>query len=106
MLLNKGYWNGMGPGIGNRRYRKWAIIEPGIKAADEAITPLGHGFDEAWLLGGITQGLAQPGDGAVQAMIEVNKRVRGPQVLAQFIPRDHFPGPLQQQRQNTQWLFL
>ena len=86
--------------------RRRRVIDSGIQAAYEAITPFGHGFDEAGLLGGITQGLAQPGDGAVQAMIEVNKCVRGPQVLAQLVPRDHFPGTLQQQRQNTQWLFL
>jgi len=84
----------MGPGIGNRRGR--GVIDSGIQATYEAITPLGHGFDKAWLLGGITQGVAQPGDGAVQSVVEVNKCVCRPQVLAQLIPRDHFPGPLQQ----------
>ena len=86
--------------------RRRGVIQAGIEAAYESITSLGHGFNEAGLFGGITQGLAQPGDGAVQPMIEVNKCVRGPQVLAQFIARDHFPGSFQQQRQNTQRLFL
>src|SRR5216684_1709000 len=39
-------------------------------------------------------------------MVEIHKRVGGPEAQVQLVARDHFPSSLQQQRQNTEGLFL
>jgi hypothetical protein len=37
-------------------------------------------------------------------MVEVDKRILGPQLLLQFLPRHQLPGPPQQQSQNLKRL--
>jgi len=54
----------------------------------EAVAAQGHGFDEARILWRIAQRLAQLVDGGVQAVIEVDEGVFGPQSLAEVIARD------------------
>jgi hypothetical protein len=48
----------------------------------------------------------QPLDGGIQAMIEVNERVRWPELAAQFLSSDYFARPFKQRRQYLKRLFL
>ena len=43
---------------------------------------------------------------AVQAVIEVDKGIGRPQLLANFFPGNHVARPLEQQRQYLEGLFL
>jgi hypothetical protein len=71
---------------------------------DEAIPAAWHRFNEARVFGGITQRFPQPVDGRVNAGVKIYKGVGGPQPLAQFFARHHFPGSLQQHDQQFKWL--
>ena len=50
--------------------------------------------------------MPQLGDGRVKRMIEVDKRVIGPQRVPEPLPRDNLPRLLQKQSKNTQRLIL
>jgi hypothetical protein len=85
------------------RSRTFADI---LDLCEETVAPPGYRFHKARTLSGIAQGLPNFIDGFVQAVIEVNKCVGGPQVLLQFFPSNHFPGMLEQHSKHLKWLFL
>ena len=58
----------------------------------EAITAARHGLDEARVVGGIAERLAEPADGVIQAVVELDEGVGGPQRCLQLIARDHLHG--------------
>src|SRR5438445_3273906 len=62
----------------------------------KAISPAGHGFDESGVFGRVAQRIPQPSDCGVDAVLEINKGVIGPQPPAQFFPRHHLARTLQQ----------
>jgi hypothetical protein len=65
-----------------------------VKGANKAVAALGDCLDITRFIGGVAQGFPQPGDGAVQTVIKVNKCIGRPQVLAQFFPSYEFSGSL------------
>src|SRR6266568_3146919 len=77
-----------------------------IHRPDEPVSATREGFHKSGAFGRVTEGTAELVDGCVETFIKAPKRIRGPNRLPQFLPRHDFPGVLQQQRQNPQWLLL
>ena len=73
---------------------------------DEAVAAAGQGFDVAGAGGGISEGLADLVDGGVEAMVEVDEGVGGPEFLLQFFAGDDFSGALEQQGEHLEGLTL
>jgi hypothetical protein len=63
-------------------------------------------FDEARIFGGVSQSVAQLVDRRVQTVVEVNEGIGRPILGAQLFTSDHFAGPLQQDREHLERLFL
>ncbi len=80
---------------GHQRYR---INEP-VSAPRQRL-------DETRIIGGIVQRLADFVDGLVEPVLEIHKRVRGPQRLLQFLARHDLARTLEQHGQNFEGLFL
>ena len=59
-------------------------------------------LDEPRILGRIGERFAQLPDGAVQADIEIDKRLGRPQSLPELLARDYVSGTPQQQTQNLE----
>ena len=55
-----------------------------------------QGLHEAWILSRVFQGFSQFVDRCVEALVEVNVGVGGPELLAQLVPRDHVTRFLEQ----------
>jgi hypothetical protein len=55
---------------------------------------------------GVVQNFAKPIHRGVEAVVEVNKRIIGPQPALEFLAGDQFAGALQQRDQYLQGLFL
>lgn len=77
-----------------------------VHRCDEPVSAARKRFNVARRLGGIAQYLTQARNRIVQAMIEINKRVSGPDLLSQLFARDYISGPLQQSSQDLQRLTL
>jgi hypothetical protein len=71
---------------------------------DEAIADTGDGLDVAGRGGRVPEGVAKFLDGLVEAVIEVDKDVGGPEALAEFVAGDDFAGALEEQSQELQRL--
>ncbi len=78
----------------------------GCKSPAEAIAASRQGLDVAWRFGRIAKRLAQPLDGVVKTLLEVNKRVGRPDPLLQLIPGDDLARVLKQRLQDLKRLFL
>jgi len=74
--------------------------------SDEAVTTPGNGFNVAGFVGRIREHIAQLLHGAVQAGIEIDEGVRGPEPLMEFFAGNDIAGMLQQQRQYLEGLIL
>jgi hypothetical protein len=77
-----------------------------VHRRQQPITASRYGFDEPWILGGVAQRIAQPADGGIQTVVEINVRVCRPQAPAEFFPRYYFTRMLQQNREDLKWLLL
>src|SRR5471030_1190493 len=77
----------------------------GLHRTDEAVAAPRQGFDKPGRFGWIPQSLAQPLDRGVDAMVELDHGIVGPQLLLQLFPSDQFTLALQQHRQNPDGLF-
>lgn len=77
-----------------------------LDGSDETVAAPVQSLDVTWAFCGITQGQSQFAHGFVETAIEVDKCVRGPEPLTKFLPRDQFPGALQQQGQDVKWLLF
>jgi hypothetical protein len=93
-----------------RLCRDWAGFRDrdliGPERRNEAITALGNCLYEARLVGGIPEALAQSGDRAVQAVIEIDVGVRRPEFLSELFTGYYFAGALKEPKQNTAGLIL
>ena len=74
--------------------------------SNKTITAAWQRLDELWPFGRVTEGLSESIYGSIQALVEIDERIRGPQSLLQFIPRDQLPGMLQQNVENLKRLSL
>src|SRR5215470_4689134 len=70
-----------------------------LQRTDKAISPAWQGFNKTGTAGVFAEGFPQPGDGVVQAVIEVDESVGGPQPVAQLIPGDDLAGLFQKNHQ-------
>ena len=75
------------------RCRRW---RHSVDSRDEAVPSTGSGFYEPRDLGRIAQRVTQTLHRRVQAVLEVDERIRRPKPLAQLFARDQFAGALQQ----------
>ena len=74
--------------------------------ADESVASARHGFDEAGLVRGILQRLAQAVDRFIQALIEIDKGVGWPQLLHQLVASNQLAGAIEQCGEDVKRLFL
>ena len=73
---------------------------------DEPVTPAREGLDVAGGLGRVAQGLPQLPHGRVEAVVEVNERIRGPELVPQLFSAHHLARALQEQGQQSKRLIL
>src|ERR1700722_2659569 len=78
----------------------------GFYFGQKAVAAAWDGFDEARAFGGITQSVANLVDRFIEAVVEVDECVRGPKTLLEFLAGYDIAGPLNQHRQNADWLLL
>jgi hypothetical protein len=64
--------------------------------SDEAITPLRECFNEARMLGGLVQCLAQTPEDGIQVVVEIDENVGVPQTVPQFLAGDKFSRMLEE----------
>jgi hypothetical protein len=86
--------------------RRCFYITDVFQLANKPITAPRYRLDVFWSFRGIVQGFAKAGDCAVEAVIEIHKRIRGPELQAQLLTRDGFPWMLHQHGQYLKGLFL
>ncbi len=72
----------------------------------EAVAPPTHGFDEAGPFSAVIESATRLGDDRVQAVIEINKDIRGPKLGAQFLASHHLVSMLQQNDERLKGFFL
>ena len=100
---NRRRGNPPGTGRPSGGTRSSASRAGGIRADrhQKAVTPPGNGLDKSRILGAVAQGVAEPADGGVETVIEIDKGVGGPQTAPQLVPRNHLSRPFQQQGQES-----
>lgn len=72
----------------------------------EAISAPSQGFDEARIGSGIAQYLAEFVNDGVEAVVEVNEGIAGPELLPQFFARHHLARAFEQDKEDLKWLLL
>jgi hypothetical protein len=72
---------------------------PTVDRSDEAVPSSSDCLNEDGLFRRFAQRNAQPLDGGIQAVIEVDERVRRPELIAQFFSGYHISRSLQQRCQ-------
>jgi hypothetical protein len=73
--------------------------------SDEAVSTFRKRFDEARILGRIVERFAQPINGLIQTLIEVDEGFFVPELLLQLISRYNLAGSLQQYCEDAKRLF-
>ena len=81
-------------------------MDVSVNFRDEAVAAAGQGFDVAGSGGGVSEGLADFVDGGVEAVVEVDEGVGGPELLLQLFAGDDFSGALEQQGEDLERLAL
>ena len=74
--------------------------------SDKAVSAAGDCLDKTRAGGGISEGLADLVDGGVQAVIEVDESVGGPELLLQLLAGDDLAGAVEQESQDLERLSL
>jgi len=77
-----------------------------VYRGDEAITDARDGFNEALLVGGISQSAAEFFDRCVYAVLKINKSIRRPELRLQFFASNYLAGALQQQEKDFEGLAM
>jgi hypothetical protein len=78
----------------------------GFDFGEEAIAAAWDGFDEARAVGGIAEGIADLVDGFVEAVVEVDIGVGGPETFLQIFAGDDLAGMVEEHREDADGLFL
>src|SRR5205809_7946068 len=73
---------------------------------DEPVTPAREGLDVTGGLGRVAQGLPQLPHGRVEAVVEVDERIRWPELVPQLLSGHHLARTLQEQGQQAKRLIL
>jgi len=71
-----------------------------------AIASALDGFDKDWIVGGVSQGVAQAHDSAADALLKIHKDVRRPESLTELLAGDDLSGPGQHECEDTEWQVL
>ena len=71
---------------------------------DEPVPVLQERLDEARFLRLVAEGFAQPRNGRIQVVLEVDEDVARPEPVLQLLSRDDLTGPLEEQRQDLEGL--
>lgn len=75
-----------------------------VHRGNEAISNPRNRFDVTGRACRIAESVAKLLDGFVQSVIEIDENIGGPETSPQFVTRDDLTGPLQQNRENLDWL--
>src|SRR5215472_10245282 len=96
--------------------RGWPLIhlrrmDGGLRAthlnrSNEAIAPPGKCLHKSGIFSRIPQSLSQPIHSAIQALVEIHKRIGGPELLLQFLSCDHSSRVLDQDGEYLERLAL
>ena len=84
----------------------WGAAAVELHWSQEAISATRNGFDVTRIVSFVGKGVAKFADRGVQASLEIDESVFGPQVLLQFRSGDDLALALREQDENTQRLFL
>src|SRR5271166_4269919 len=71
-----------------------------VRRRNPAVAATVDGSNEDWILGGISERVAQALDGAADSEVEIDEHVIRPQRLAKFLVRNDFVGTAQQELQR------
>src|SRR5262249_7959629 len=85
------------------QWGNFVVILP-IHSADEAIATSWDSRDPAGIFSGVGQAIAEPLNGGIQPMVEVDEGVTGPELVSEFLTRDHLAVRIEQQAQNSKAL--
>ena len=77
-----------------------------MNRCQKSIAAPGHSFDKRWIFCRVAQSIAQPADRGVQAVIKIDKGVRRPKLLLQFIADNDLTRSFDQSKQYLERLFL
>jgi hypothetical protein len=77
-----------------------------LNIADEPIAPSSECLNENGRFRRFAQRVAQPLYSGIQAVIEVDERVRRPELAPQFLSGNDFSRLFKQRGQHLKWLFL
>jgi hypothetical protein len=73
--------------------------------SDEPIAPPGERLDKSRHIGRIPERITQPANGSIQAVLEINERVRRPQSLSQFFAGNEPSRTIEKRPEKLKWLF-
>jgi hypothetical protein len=73
---------------------------------DKSVSAARDGLDPARALAAIPKHLPKFVNGPIQAPIEIDERVGGPEPLLKLFPGYNFSRPLEQKQQHLKWLLL
>ena len=73
---------------------------------EEAVAATRNGFHKAGTIGRITEGITDLVDRFIEPVIEIHKRVCGPEFFLEFLATYDLAGLLKQNRQDLERLFL
>jgi hypothetical protein len=100
-----------------RRKRSWCVsgrdgveMSAGNRAcgdgSDEAVAALGKSFDEAGIVGFVGKGVAELVDGGVEAVLEIDEGVFGPEAFLELLAGDDEAGLFQEDGENLEGAIL
>jgi hypothetical protein len=81
------------------------VIAPNVRLRDPSIPTARQGLDVPRLTRAIVEKIAKPAHRCIDAMIEINDGVMGPELLPDFLPGHNLPGMFQQQAEDLKRLF-
>ncbi len=73
-----------------------------MNGTDPAVPATLNCLDKDWIVGGISQCVAQTHDCAADSLLEIHKDIRRPERLAQLLTCNDLPGTCQQDRQHAE----
>jgi hypothetical protein len=77
-----------------------------LDGGDKTIAAAWERFDVAGIVRGIAERFTEAHDGGIQAVVEINESVTGPEALLQFLASDHFAAMFEKDGENLAGLFL
>jgi hypothetical protein len=73
---------------------------------DETIAPARERLNQRTLLSRVAESFTELCHRFIQAVIEIDKGIRRPELVSQFLPGHQLPGTFQQDSKHPEWLIL